>query len=53
MNPKSTKERKKILKENDFLIFDFTLENIKENQICSKFYIFLNFLVLYIIEGNR
>ena len=37
-------------KENDFLIFDSTMKNIKKkinyNQNSSKFYIFLNFLVL-------
>ena len=29
----NTKERKKNVKKNDFLIFDFILKNIKENQI--------------------
>ena len=32
-NPESTRQRKKIFKENDFHIFGFTLEKIKENQI--------------------
>ena len=38
----SIKERKKILRK---IIFQ-CLENIKENQNFSNFYIFLNFLVL-------
>ena len=32
-NPKSARERKKNTKENDFLMFGFTLKNITENQI--------------------
>ena len=32
-NPESTRERKKNIKENDFLMFGSTVENIKENQI--------------------
>ena len=43
-NPKNTKERKKT-KKNNFLMFNFNVKNIKENQIESKFDIFLNFLV--------
>ena len=48
-NPESTKERKKITKENDFSCLVSLVENIKENQIYqnfSKLYMFLNFLVL-------
>ena len=36
-------------KKNDFLMFGFTIKNIKKiksNQNSSKIYIFLNFLVL-------
>ena len=32
-NPKNTRERKKNIKENDFLMFGFIVENIKEIQI--------------------
>ena len=31
-NPENTRKKKNI-KENDFFMFGFTLENIKENQI--------------------
>ena len=37
-NPESTREWKKNDKENDFLMFGSTVENIKENQIQSKFF---------------
>ena len=30
---KSIKERKKIVKENNFLMFDLKMKNIKENKI--------------------
>ena len=33
LEPESIKERKKNVKENDFLNFDSIVENIKENQI--------------------
>ena len=48
-NPESTRERKKNSIENDFLMFGFTIENLKENkynQNSSNFFIFLNFLVI-------
>ena len=36
-NLESTRERKKNTKENGFLMFGFTMENIKEKQTQSKF----------------
>ena len=42
-NRESTREMKKYNEENDFLLFGSTMENIKENQNSSKFYMFLNF----------
>ena len=42
------KRKKKKTKENDFLMFGFTMKNIKKikyNHNSSKFYIFINFLV--------
>ena len=42
-NPESTRERKKYNEENDFLLFGSTVENIKEYQNSSKFYMFLKF----------
>ena len=38
--------KKKIRKKNYFLMFGFTMKNIKYNQNSLKFYIFLKFLVL-------
>ena len=32
-NPESSRQRKKNSKENDFFMFGFIVENIKENQI--------------------
>ena len=48
------KEKKN--KENDFLTFGFIMENIKENQIYSKFlkcFYILKFLNSCIIERNK
>ena len=45
--------KEKNIKENDFLMF---AENIKENQICSKFlktFYFFIFLSHYIIERDK
>ena len=36
-NPESIQGNKKKYQRNDFLMFDFIVENIKENQIKSKF----------------
>ena len=53
---KALRKEKKNIKENGFLIFGFTMENAKENQIQLKFvkilYIFKLFNI-YIIKENK
>ena len=49
----STKERKKNAKENGFLIFGFTMKNLKKKKINYYWFMYFKFIWFYIIEENK